>query len=47
MSGKVSDFLVDHQHVLLAALVGYLLMGIITPAVVHLLGYLVRPEWLR
>ncbi len=47
MAGRISDFLVEYQHTLLAGLVGYLLIGIITPMVVHLLSYLVRPEWLR
>lgn len=46
MSSKISDFLVGHDFLGKGA-VGYLLAGAITLAVVHILGYLVRPEWLR
>ena len=46
MSGRVVGFLVEHDF-LVKGVIGYLLIGVITPMVVDLLGYLVRAEWLR
>lgn len=46
MSGKLAEFLIGHDFLVRGAVV-YLLAGVLTLVVVYLLGYFVRPEWLR